>query len=71
MRNTILATAAAFALIAATAPSFAALAGENSGNQTHRQHNSRNDHARCAAILANSAGHQASEVEYCRYNYPP
>jgi hypothetical protein len=59
MRNIILVVVAAFALIAATAPSFAAPA----------RHNSRHDHSWCAAILANPAGHQASEVEYCRFNY--
>jgi hypothetical protein len=59
MRNIILAAAAAFALIVATAPGFARPA----------RHNSHNDHSRCAAILANPAGHQASEVEYCRFYF--
>ena len=44
MRNTILAAAAAFALVVATAPSFAAPASENNSGQVQSQnHNSAHD----------------------------
>jgi hypothetical protein len=67
MRNTILAAAAAFALVVATAPSFAAPASESNGGQAQSQNsNSHNDAAKCADILANQSGHQASEVEFCK-----
>jgi hypothetical protein len=62
MRNTILAAAAAFALVLATAPSFAAGNGQSQGN-------SSNNYARCADILANQSGHTAGEVDYCRFNF--
>jgi hypothetical protein len=58
MRNTILAAAAAFALVLATAPSFAA--------PTQSQSNSSNNYSRCADILANQAGHTSGEVQFCR-----
>jgi len=58
MRNTILAAAAAFALVVATAPSFAAPASENNGGQAQSQyHNSSHD------ILCNND--RGAKPDYC------
>lgn len=72
MRNTILAAAAGFALVVATAPSFAAATnsnGANPANQGQAQSDSSNTDSQCANILADRAGHSASEVEYCQSKY--
>jgi hypothetical protein len=55
MRNTILAAAAALALIVGTAPSFAS-AGSDSSNIDQQ----------CPNILANADGYSTGLVDYCR-----
>ena len=61
MRNTILAAVAALTLVVGTAPSFATVS-----QNTSRDGDS---YGRCADVLANQNGHQASEAAYCRSNY--
>jgi len=68
MRNTILAAVAALAFVAANCgQAFAETPEQGPGPVSEQQRG--NDYSAAADILANHAGHSASEVEYCQSNY--
>jgi hypothetical protein len=72
MKNTILATVAAFALALSVAPTFAA--GNNNGNnanaaQQAQRSESSNVDSQCANIRANPDAYPMSDVRACRWHY--
>jgi len=67
MRNTVLATAAAFALALSLTPSMAAppRGGDNNTAQQEAQHNSGTSN-QCATVLANRGAYGHGELSACQ-----